>query len=189
VFEPLRTVSIILSIFRFAKRDAFHVRRHPETLDYKSTLNLPQDPTFPCVRSPKREPEWLRKGRKNFGVYDRFARKRAARRFTLHDGPPLTANGHRTSGTREQDGFKDMIVRSHQMIGFDARYIPVGIATVLPIEWKIEEQYRKKVKTKTTWAINDFRAECRKFCRRLVDVQRGGIQNALGITGMGRSLF
>ncbi|KZZ02046.1 isoleucine--tRNA ligase, partial [Sulfitobacter sp. HI0076] len=96
-------------------------------------------------------------------------------------GPPY-ANGHLHIGHALNKTIKDMIVRSHQMMGYDARYIPGWDCHGLPIEWKIEEQYRKKGRDKDQVPINEFRAECREFARGWVDVQREEFKR-LGITG------
>ncbi len=152
----------------------------PETPDYKSTLNLPKT-DFPMRAGlPKREPDWLARWEK-IGVYDRLREKPGREVFTLHDGPPY-ANGHLHIGHALNKTIKDMIVRSHQMMGFDARYIPGWDCHGLPIEWKIEEQYRKKGRNKDDVPINEFRAECREFARGWVDVQREEFKR-LGITG------
>ncbi len=152
----------------------------PETLDYKSTLSLPKT-DFPMRAGlPKREPEWLERWEK-IGVYDRLREKTGRTPFTLHDGPPY-ANGHLHIGHALNKTIKDMIVRSHQMMGFEARYIPGWDCHGLPIEWKIEEQYRQKGKNKDDVPINDFRAECRKFAAGWVDIQRDEFKR-LGITG------
>ena len=161
----------------------------PETLDYKSTLNLPKT-DFPMRAGlPKREPDWLARWEK-IGVYDRLREKALARKgengsvrepFTLHDGPPY-ANGHLHIGHALNKTIKDMIVRSHQMMGRDARYIPGWDCHGLPIEWKIEEQYRKKGRDKDEVPINEFRAECRNFAAGWVDVQREEFKR-LGVQG------
>jgi len=151
-----------------------------ETPDYKATLNLPKT-DFPMRAGlPKREPGWLERWEK-IGVYDRLREKEGRTPFTLHDGPPY-ANGHLHIGHALNKTIKDMIVRSHQMMGYDARYIPGWDCHGLPIEWKIEEQYRKKGRDKDQVPINEFRAECREFARGWVDVQREEFKR-LGITG------
>ena len=152
----------------------------PETHDYKSTLNLPRT-DFPMRAGlPKREPEWLARWER-IGVYDRLREKPGRTPFTLHDGPPY-ANGHLHIGHALNKTIKDMIVRSHQMMGFDARYIPGWDCHGLPIEWKIEEQYRKKGRNKDDVPINEFRGECREFARGWVDIQREEFKR-LGVTG------
>ncbi|MFG6592612.1 isoleucine--tRNA ligase [Sulfitobacter sp. 1A12157] len=151
-----------------------------ETPDYKATLNLPKT-DFPMRAGlPKREPGWLERWEK-IGVYDRLREKEGRKPFTLHDGPPY-ANGNLHIGHALNKTIKDMIVRSHQMMGYDARYIPGWDCHGLPIEWKIEEQYRKKGRDKDQVPINEFRAECRDFAAKWVDVQREEFKR-LGITG------
>ncbi|MFC3614287.1 isoleucine--tRNA ligase [Lutimaribacter marinistellae] len=151
-----------------------------ETRDYKDTLNLPKT-EFPMRAGlPKREPAWLERW-ETIGVYDRLREKEGRPAFTLHDGPPY-ANGHLHIGHALNKTIKDMIVRSHQMMGFDSRYVPGWDCHGLPIEWKIEEQYRKKGKNKDQVDVIDFRQECRKFAEGWVDIQREEFKR-LGITG------
>ena len=151
-----------------------------ETPDYKDTLNLPKT-DFPMRAGlPKREPGWLARW-EEIGVYDRLREKEGRTPFTLHDGPPY-ANGHLHIGHALNKTIKDMIVRSHQMMGHDSRYVPGWDCHGLPIEWKIEEQYRKKGRNKDEVNVVDFRQECRKFAEGWVDVQREEFKR-LGITG------
>ncbi|MFT4618940.1 MAG: isoleucyl-tRNA synthetase [Dinoroseobacter sp.] len=156
----------------------------PETTDYKSTLNLPKT-DFPMRAGlPKREPEWLARWAE-IGIYDRLrekAKSDAGRKpFTLHDGPPY-ANGNLHIGHALNKILKDMVVRSQQMMGFDARYIPGWDCHGLPIEWKIEEKYRQKGRDKDAVPINEFRRECREFAAGWIDIQRNEFKR-LGITG------
>ncbi|MCK0149845.1 isoleucine--tRNA ligase [Marivita sp. S6314] len=152
-----------------------------ETPDYKDTLNLPKT-DFPMRAGlPKREPEWLEKWAK-IGVYDRLREKANGRTpFTLHDGPPY-ANGHLHIGHALNKILKDMVVRSQQMMGRDARYIPGWDCHGLPIEWKIEEKYRSKGKNKDDVDVVEFRQECREFAEGWIDIQRDEFKR-LGITG------
>ncbi|MFU8834160.1 MAG: isoleucine--tRNA ligase [Roseovarius sp.] len=149
--------------------------------DYKDTLNLPET-DFPMRAGlPQREPEWLERWAR-IGVYERLREKAQTRKpFTLHDGPPY-ANGHLHIGHALNKILKDMVVRSQQMMGRDARYIPGWDCHGLPIEWKIEEQYRAKGKNKDEVDIVDFRQECRKFAEGWIDIQREEFKR-LGITG------
>ena len=150
------------------------------TPDYKSTLNLPET-EFPMRAGlPKREPAWLDRWEK-IGVYDRLREKQGRKPFTLHDGPPY-ANGNLHIGHALNKTLKDMVVRSHQMMGFDARYVPGWDCHGLPIEWKIEEQYRKKGKNKDDVPVIEFRRECRAFADEWVNIQRAEFKR-LGITG------
>ncbi len=151
-----------------------------DTPEYKDTLTLPET-DFPMRAGlPKREPAWLDRWEK-IGVYDRLREKTGRKPFTLHDGPPY-ANGHLHIGHALNKTIKDMVVRSHQMMGFDARYVPGWDCHGLPIEWKIEEQYRKKGKNKDEVNVVDFRQECRKFAEGWIDIQREEFKR-LGITG------
>ena len=151
-----------------------------QSLDYKDTLNLPKT-DFPMRAGlPKREPEWLERWDK-MGIYDRLRAKTGRTPFTLHDGPPY-ANGHLHIGHALNKTIKDMIVRSHQMMGHDSRYIPGWDCHGLPIEWKIEEQYRAKGLNKDNVDVVAFRQECRKFAEGWVDIQREEFKR-LGITG------
>ena len=151
-----------------------------DTPDYKDTLNLPET-DFPMRAGlPKREPDWLARWER-IGVYDRLREKEGRAPFTLHDGPPY-ANGHLHIGHGLNKILKDMVVRSQQMMGRDARYIPGWDCHGLPIEWKIEEQYRKKGKNKDEVDTVDFRQECRKFAEGWIDIQRSEFKR-LGITG------
>ncbi len=152
-----------------------------DTPDYKDTLNLPET-DFPMRAGlPNREPGWLDRWAR-IGVYDRLRGTAANREpFILHDGPPY-ANGHLHIGHALNKTIKDMIVRSHQMMGRDARYVPGWDCHGLPIEWKIEEQYRKKGRNKDDVPVIDFRQECRKFAEGWVDVQREEFKR-LGVTG------
>ncbi|WP_210528849.1 isoleucine--tRNA ligase [Rubellimicrobium arenae] len=149
--------------------------------DYKSTLNLPET-AFPMRAGlPEREPQWLARWAR-IGIYERL-RSTAANRtpFILHDGPPY-ANGNLHIGHGLNKVLKDMVVRSQQMMGRDSRYIPGWDCHGLPIEWKIEEQYRAKGLNKDDVDVVAFRQECRKFAEHWVDVQREEFKR-LGITG------
>ena len=150
------------------------------TPEYKDTLNLPRT-DFPMRAGlPKREPEWLARW-DEIGVYDRLREKQGRPPFVLHDGPPY-ANGHLHIGHGLNKILKDMVVRSQQMMGADACYIPGWDCHGLPIEWKIEEKYRAKGRNKDEVPVNEFRAECRDFARGWVDIQREEFKR-LGITG------
>lgn len=151
-----------------------------DTPDYKDTLFLPET-DFPMRAGlPAREPEWLARWER-IGVYERLREKPGRKPFILHDGPPY-ANGHLHIGHALNKTIKDIIVRSHQMMGFDSRYVPGWDCHGLPIEWKIEEQYRAKGLNKDDVDIVAFRQECRKFAEGWVEVQREEFKR-LGVTG------
>ncbi|RBI70795.1 isoleucine--tRNA ligase [Roseovarius sp. TE539] len=151
-----------------------------ETPEYKDTLNLPRT-DFPMRAGlPKREPGWLDRWEK-IGIYDRLREKEGRAPFTLHDGPPY-ANGHLHIGHALNKILKDMVVRSQQMLGHDARYIPGWDCHGLPIEWKIEQRYREKGRNKDEVDVVEFRRECRDFADEWIDVQRAEFKR-LGVTG------
>ncbi len=151
-----------------------------DTPEYKDTLTLPKTDFAMRAGLPKREPEWLARWER-IGIYDRLREKTGREDFVLHDGPPY-ANGHLHIGHALNKVLKDMVVRSQQMMGRDARYIPGWDCHGLPIEWKIEEKYRAKGKSKDDVPINELRAECRKFADEWVDIQRAEFKR-LGVTG------
>jgi isoleucyl-tRNA synthetase len=148
--------------------------------NYKDTLFLPKT-DFPMRAGlPRREPEWLARW-EEMGIYDRLRAKPGRTPFVLHDGPPY-ANGHLHIGHALNKIMKDMVVRSAQMRGFDSRYVPGWDCHGLPIEWKIEEQYRAKGKNKDEVPINELRAQCREFAEKWIDVQREEFKR-LGVIG------
>ncbi|MBF9030237.1 isoleucine--tRNA ligase [Rhodobacterales bacterium HKCCE3408] len=148
--------------------------------DYKGTINLPKT-DFPMRAGlPKREPDWLARWER-IGVYDRLRDAGDRKPFILHDGPPY-ANGNLHIGHALNKILKDMVVRSQQMMGHDARYIPGWDCHGLPIEWKIEEQYRAKGQDKDAVDVVEFRQECRRFAEHWIDVQRDEFKR-LGVTG------
>ncbi|AJE45890.1 isoleucine--tRNA ligase [Celeribacter indicus] len=153
------------------------------TPDYKDTLNLPKT-DFPMRAGlPNREPGWLDRWAR-IGIYDRLREKGKAEArppFVLHDGPPY-ANGHLHIGHALNKTIKDIITRSHQMMGFDARYVPGWDCHGLPIEWKIEEQYRARGRNKDDVPVVDFRQECRAFAEEWVGIQREEFKR-LGVYG------
>ena len=130
---------------------------------------------------PKREPDTLElwKG------LDLYARLREAskgkEKFVLHDGPPY-ANGHLHLGTALNKILKDVICRSQQMLGKDANYVPGWDCHGLPIEWKIEEKYRKEGKDKDEVPVVKFRQECRDFAEKWIEIQRREFKR-LGVIG------
>ncbi len=149
--------------------------------DYKSTVFLPKA-DFPMKAGlPAREPEWLARWEK-IGLWRRLREAAKGReKFILHDGPPY-ANGNIHIGHALNKILKDVINRTRQMEGFDANYVPGWDCHGLPIEWKIEERYREAGKDKDQVPVLDFRAECRAFAARWIDVQREEFKR-LGVMG------
>jgi len=139
--------------------------------DYKDTVFLPKT-DFPMKAGlAQKEPAILERWQK-IGLYERLREARAGReKFILHDGPPY-ANGNIHIGHSLNKTLKDLVVRSQSLLGKDAPYVPGWDCHGLPIEWKIEEEYRKKKRNKDEVAASEFRAECRTYADHWVDVQR-----------------
>jgi isoleucyl-tRNA synthetase len=162
--------------------------------DYSATLFLPQT-DFPMRAGlPQKEPELLARWRR-LDLYRRLRRAATGKpRFILHDGPPY-ANGNIHIGTALNKILKDVVTRSQQMLGFDSNYVPGWDCHGLPIEWKVEEEYRAKGRTKG-WSkdeagrghnqeavsIIEFRRECRAFAEHWIEVQRDEFMR-LGVEG------
>jgi isoleucyl-tRNA synthetase len=149
--------------------------------DYSQTLFLPQT-AFPMRGGlPQKEPEILARWHKR-DLYKRLRESAAGRpKFVLHDGPPY-ANGNIHIGHALNKILKDLVTRSQQMLGFDSNYVPGWDCHGLPIEWKIEEQYRAKGQNKDEVPLVEFRRECRAFAEHWVSVQREEFKR-LGVEG------
>ena len=151
------------------------------SVDYKSTVFLPKSAFAMKANLPNREPDFLARWEK-MNLFQRLREQSKGReKFILHDGPPY-ANGHLHLGTALNKILKDVINRSQQMLGKDANYVPGWDCHGLPIEWKIEEQYRKEGKNKDDVPVADFRRECREFADKWIAVQREEFQR-LGVIG------
>ncbi len=153
----------------------------PETRDYRDTVFLPKT-DFPMKAGlPQKEPAILAKWlEQDLEGQIRESRK-DREQFILHDGPPY-ANGDMHIGHALNHILKDMVVRTQTLKGKDAPYVPGWDCHGLPIEWKVEEQYRKKKLNKDEVPVEEFRAECRAYAQHWVDVQREQLKR-LGIGG------
>jgi isoleucyl-tRNA synthetase len=130
---------------------------------------------------PVREPAMLARW-EAMGLWARLRAAGAGREpFILHDGPPY-ANGNLHIGHALNKIHKDVINRAQQMAGRDANYIPGWDCHGLPIEWKIEERYRKKNKDKDQVPVLEFRKECREYAQHWLDVQAAEFKR-LGVAG------
>jgi isoleucyl-tRNA synthetase len=139
--------------------------------DYRNTVFLPRT-AFPMKGDlPKREPATLA-GWETRHLWQTVRKSSAGRTpFVLHDGPPY-ANGNLHLGHALNKVLKDAINRAHQMAGFDAHFIPGWDCHGLPIEWKIEEEYRKSGRNKDDVPVLQFRAECRAYAEKWLAIQR-----------------
>ncbi len=151
------------------------------TKNYKDTVFLPNT-TFPMRGGlPQKEPEIMARWER-LDLYKKLRKERKGReKFILHDGPPY-ANGHLHIGHALNKILKDVINRSQSMMGKDANYVPGWDCHGLPIEWKIEEEYREKGRDKDEVPIEEFRRECRNFAAHWMNVQSEEFQR-LGVLG------
>ncbi len=149
--------------------------------DYSKTLFLPQT-EFPMRAGlPEKEPQIWKRWEEG-QLYARLRAQAKGRvKFVLHDGPPY-ANGNIHIGHALNKILKDLVTRSQQMLGFDSNYVPGWDCHGLPIEWKIEEQYRAKGKNKDEVPVIEFRRECRDFATHWLNVQREEFKR-LGVVG------
>ncbi|MCC6482460.1 MAG: isoleucine--tRNA ligase [Sphingomonadaceae bacterium] len=152
-----------------------------EPKDYKDTVFLPKT-EFPMkaglsAKEPAIAAQWE--------ADDLYGKLRAARaereRFVLHDGPPY-ANGDIHMGHALNKVLKDIIVRSQTLLGKDAPYTPGWDCHGLPIEWKIEEEYRKKKLNKDEVPPQEFRAQCRAYADTWVGTHKEQFKR-LGVMG------
>jgi len=152
-----------------------------EQRDYRPTVFLPKT-EFPMKAGlPEKEPG-IKARWEAERLYEQVRASRQGReKFVLHDGPPY-ANGDMHIGHALNHVLKDMVVRTQTLLGRDAPYVPGWDCHGLPIEWKVEEEYRKKKLNKDEVPAKEFRAECRAYAQHWVDKQREQLKR-LGIGG------
>jgi isoleucyl-tRNA synthetase len=151
--------------------------------DYRETVFLPETPFPMRAGLPRKEPEILERWAKA-DLYNALRKARqdaGAARYVLHDGPPY-ANGEIHIGHALNKILKDFVVRSRFALGFDVDYVPGWDCHGLPIEWKIEEQYRAKGQNKDEVPVGEFRGECRAYAARWIEEQ-GREFRRLGVLG------
>jgi len=147
----------------------------------KEDINLPKTSFSMKGNLPNKEPEILKIWEK-LDLYKKLRKEsKGKEKFVLHDGPPY-ANGHIHMGTALNKILKDIITRFHQMDGKDSVYVPGWDCHGLPIEWKIEEQYKKNKKNKDQVPIKDFRLECREFAEKWIKIHIDEFKR-LGVEG------
>jgi isoleucyl-tRNA synthetase len=153
----------------------------PDKKDYRDTVFLPKT-DFPMKAGlAQKEPAILERWAQA-DLYGQIRKARSGRpRFILHDGPPY-ANGDIHMGHAMNKILKDIVVRSQSLLGKDVPYVPGWDCHGLPIEWKVEEQYRKKKLDKDDVPKEQFRAECRAYAEKWVAVQAEQFQR-LGVQG------
>ena len=148
---------------------------------YRSTIFLPKT-EFPMKAGlPALELRLLQRWR-DMGLFAKLReRSRGREKFILHDGPPY-ANGNLHIGTAMNKILKDIVNRSQQMLGKDANYVPGWDCHGLPIEWRVEQDYRERGRAKDEVPLAEFRAECRAFAEHWIGVQREEFRR-LGVEG------
>ena len=147
----------------------------------KENLNLPKTSFSMKANLPHKEPSIVEFWDK-INLYKQLREQsKGKEKFILHDGPPY-ANGYIHMGTALNKILKDVVTRFHQMNGKDSNYVPGWDCHGLPIEWKIEEQYKKDKKNKDEVPISEFRKECREFANKWIDVQKKEFKR-LGVIG------
>jgi isoleucyl-tRNA synthetase len=152
-----------------------------DPIDYRDTVFLPKT-DFPMKAGlPAKEPGILARWQAADQYRELRNRRKGREKFILHDGPPY-ANGDMHIGHALNHILKDMVVRTQTLLGKDAPYVPGWDCHGLPIEWKVEEEYRKKKLNKDEVPVKEFRAECRAYAQKWVDVQREQLKR-LGIGG------
>tara|TARA_Y100001970_G_scaffold280824_1_gene390442 strand:+ start:166 stop:2892 length:2727 start_codon:yes stop_codon:yes gene_type:complete len=147
----------------------------------KENINLPKTAFSMKANLPTKEPGFIEYWDK-INLYKKLRETtKGKEKFVLHDGPPY-ANGNIHMGTALNKILKDIITKFHQMDGKDSVYVPGWDCHGLPIEWKIEEQYKKNKKNKNEVPIVEFRKECREFANKWINVHKDQFKR-LGVVG------
>ena len=153
----------------------------PTSRDYRDTVFLPETP-FPMRGGlPQKEPQILERWGDLYSTLRKARQDQGAPLFVLHDGPPY-ANGDIHIGHALNKTLKDFVVRSQFLLGKDVDYRPGWDCHGLPIEWKIEEEFRKQGRRKDEVSKSEFRAACRAYAGKYIDLQRDQFIR-LGVTG------
>jgi len=150
-------------------------------MEIKDSILLPKTEFSMKADLPKKEPAILDSWQKN-NLYQSLRKdSKDKEKFILHDGPPY-ANGHLHMGHALNKILKDIIVKYQQLLNKNSIYVPGWDCHGLPIEWKIEEEYRAKKKNKDDVPVLEFRKQCRDFANKWIDIQKKEFQR-LGVIG------
>ena len=150
-------------------------------MEIKDSITLPKTEFSMKADLPKKEPDILNNWIKN-DIYKKLREQSASKeKFILHDGPPY-ANGHLHMGHALNKILKDIIVKYQQLLNKNSIYVPGWDCHGLPIEWKIEEEYRAKKKNKDDVPVIEFRKQCRDFASKWISIQKKEFQR-LGVIG------
>ncbi len=136
--------------------------------DYKETLNLPKT-KFPMrANLPKNEPQMIDFWEKHSAYQKMISKDGNAESFVLHDGPPY-ANGNIHIGTAMNKILKDIIVKSFNILGYKAEYVPGWDCHGLPIELKVEHELEGE---KSQYSSLNIRKRCREYANKYLGIQR-----------------
>ena len=134
--------------------------------EYSKTVNLPQTSFQMRANLSQSEPKWIDFW-KNMRIHEKLKEKNIqSKSFILHDGPPY-ANGHLHLGHALNKILKDIICRINFKLGYNVNFVPGWDCHGLPIEWEVEENYRKKKKIKRRYRCNKFSRGMQKFCKKM----------------------
>ena len=150
-------------------------------MEIKDSILLPKTEFSMKANLPEKEPKILDKWYKDNLYGELRSQSKDKEKFILHDGPPY-ANGHLHMGHALNKILKDVIIKYQQISNKNSIYVPGWDCHGLPIEWKIEEQYRSKKLNKDDVPILEFRNECREFAKGWIDIQREEFKR-LGVIG------
>ncbi len=140
-------------------------------MDYKDTIRIPKTKFSIYGNLNIKEPEILKRW-ESVNIYKKLREKALGKaKYILHDGPPY-ANGHIHTGHAMNKILKDIIIRAKSILGYDAPFVVGWDCHGLPIEWKIEEEYKKQKINKKDIDINEFRQKCRDFALNWLNIQR-----------------
>jgi isoleucyl-tRNA synthetase len=138
-------------------------------MDYKNTIFLPKT-EFALKINPKKDQELLDFW-KNTDLYGSLRKKKKGKKFILHSGPPF-ANSNIHCGHALNIILKDLTVRSREMLGYSAPFVPGWDCHGLPIEWKVEEEFKALGRRKDEVPVKEMRNRCREFAQHWIDIQR-----------------
>ncbi|OGS17249.1 MAG: isoleucine--tRNA ligase, partial [Elusimicrobia bacterium RIFOXYA2_FULL_58_8] len=149
----------------------------PARKDYSKTVFLPNTAFSMRGDLTKKEPVMLEAWAKTDLYGKILAKRRGAKSFILHDGPPY-ANGPIHIGTALNKILKDMVVKSHALMGYYSPYVPGWDCHGLPIEQALLKEM--KMGKRHIEDIPAFRRSAREFANRFLDIQREGFKR-LGV--------
>ena len=139
--------------------------------DYSKTISLPATKFSMKANLSQTEMRWMDFWKEKKIIEKKKKITENSSKFILHDGPPY-ANGDLHLGHALNKILKDIVCRFKFQKGNAVHYIPGWDCHGLPIEWKVEEKFRKSGKEKEEVDLIEFREECRKFASKWVDTQK-----------------